>query len=195
MPLWANLYLDTFYKRGILWSRQRVKADSKVLKYLGLEPENIDTSAFGILASVQTENHTNALVSILNKNFDYFTSVKEDLNKSIKIILKDGIEKGIHPRIIGKEISNKISTIGIHRGTLIARTEAIRSHHIASINEYENLGLKTIIIKAEWTTAKDSRVCQLCKPLEGKVFELNEIRNKIPLHPQCRCAALPYIES
>ncbi len=166
-----------------------------MLRYLGLEVDDIDTSTFGILDSIRVENHTNALVDILNKNFGYLTSVKEDVNKAIKSILRDGIEKGLHPRIIGREISNKITTIGVHRGTLIARTEAIRAHHIASINEYENLGLETIIIKAEWTTAKDSRVCQLCKPLEGKVFELDEIRNKIPLHPQCRCAALPYIES
>lgn len=194
LPLWSNSYIETFYKKGILFGKQKVKVDRKVLKVLELDRKDIDTSELGILSSIQEANHITAVNKAFEDSYRNLSNIRRDMNKSIKLILKEGIKKGIGPIELGKKISEKVSRIGTYRGTLIARTESIKAHHIASINEYENLGLRTIIIKAEWTTARDSRVCSLCKPLDEKVFELNEIRNKIPLHPQCRCAALPYVE-
>ena len=43
-------------------------------------------------------------------------------------------------------------------------------------------------------TAGDDRVCEKCAALEGRIFTLDEIEFLIPLHPNCRCLALPYIE-
>jgi SNF2 family DNA or RNA helicase len=51
-----------------------------------------------------------------------------------------------------------------------------------------------IDVKAEWKTAGDNRVCDLCNALEGKIFSIDEIEDMIPLHPECRCISLPYIE-
>ena len=43
-------------------------------------------------------------------------------------------------------------------------------------------------------TAQDEKVCSQCLALQGKIFSLDEIEPMIPLHPNCRCIALPYIE-
>jgi len=52
-------------------------------------------------------------------------------------------------------------------------------------------------VDAEWHTAGDSRVCGLCAPLDykktGRVWGLSEIKGKIPVHPLCRCVALPHV--
>jgi SPP1 gp7 family putative phage head morphogenesis protein len=77
---------------------------------------------------------------------------------------------------------------------MLARTEIIRAHHIATIQEYRNWGVEGITVKGEWKTAGDDRVCSKCEQLEGKIFTLDEIEPMIPLHPLCRCIALPYIE-
>jgi len=80
------------------------------------------------------------------------------------------------------------------RAEILARTEIIRAHHLGTIQEYRNQGLFNIVVKAEWKTAGDNRVCTRCASLEGQVFTLDEIEPMIPLHPQCRCIALPYVE-
>ena len=44
---------------------------------------------------------------------------------------------------------------------------------------------------AEWMTAGDQRVCARCQANEGHRFTIEQARNMIPLHPQCRCAWVP----
>ena len=46
----------------------------------------------------------------------------------------------------------------------------------------------------DFTPLLPDRVCPKCEALDGKIFTLDEIEPMIPLHPQCRCIALPYIE-
>jgi SPP1 gp7 family putative phage head morphogenesis protein len=77
---------------------------------------------------------------------------------------------------------------------MLARTEVIRAFHLAAIQEYRNWGLADVYVQAEWQTAEDGRVCPKCAELQGKIFTLDEIEPLIPLHPYCRCIALPYIE-
>jgi SPP1 gp7 family putative phage head morphogenesis protein len=65
---------------------------------------------------------------------------------------------------------------------------------LATIQEYRNFGVLGVSVQAEWKTAGDDRVCITCSRMEGKIYTLDEIEPMIPLHPQCRCIALPYIE-
>jgi len=51
--------------------------------------------------------------------------------------------------------------------------------------EYQNWAVEGIVVKAEWSTAQDNRVCQQCAPLEGEIFPLETAMNMIPLHPSC----------
>jgi SPP1 gp7 family putative phage head morphogenesis protein len=101
---------------------------------------------------------------------------------------------GSNPKKIARLIADRVEKIGLHRATLIARTETIRAHHLASIRRYRELGITGVKVTAEWVTYGDSNVCELCSPLEGKIFTLDEVEFMIPVHPQCRCATLPYIE-
>ena len=78
------------------------------------------------------------------------------------------------------------------RAEIMARTEIIRAHHQATIMEYQNWAVEGIKVKAEWATAQDNRVCPQCAPLEGEIFPLETAMNMIPVHPSCRCIALPY---
>ena len=77
------------------------------------------------------------------------------------------------------------------RMELLARTEIVRAYHAGVIQEYRAWGVTTVSIDVEWRTAGDDRVCDLCAPLEGKIFTLDEVEGMIPLHPQCRCVAIP----
>jgi SPP1 gp7 family putative phage head morphogenesis protein len=79
------------------------------------------------------------------------------------------------------------------RAEILARTETIRAHHAANMGEYRAAGALGITVLAEHLTAGDDRVCPQCAPLQGKRYELDEAEYMIPVHPQCRCVAIPYI--
>jgi len=74
-----------------------------------------------------------------------------------------------------------------------AVTEVVRGFNIGNVSQMEALGVTEVRVVAEWKTAGDDRVCQACQSLEGKIFPIDVIRGLIPLHPRCRCAALPIL--
>jgi len=67
------------------------------------------------------------------------------------------------------------------RATLIARTETLRAHNEGRKVFYRQVG----VTKVQWITAHDERTCPICRPLDGKVFGIDEVP-VIP-HPACRC--------
>jgi hypothetical protein len=75
---------------------------------------------------------------------------------------------------------------------MIARTETIRAHHLANIQEYRNWAVAGVIVQAEWVTAGDNRVCLKCGEMaKAGPYTLDQIETMIPAHPMCRCIALP----
>ena len=64
----------------------------------------------------------------------------------------------------------------------------------SSMQEIKNWRKWGVVGKVDWTTAGDHRVCDRCKAMKGKVFSVEEIEDMIPLHPECRCIALPLSE-
>jgi SPP1 gp7 family putative phage head morphogenesis protein len=73
----------------------------------------------------------------------------------------------------------------------LARTETIRAHHTANINEYKTWGSETVEVIAEFFTAGDDRVCSECISYHGSRFTIEEAEHLIPVHPNCRCIVVP----
>lgn len=69
------------------------------------------------------------------------------------------------------------------RATLIARTETLRAHNEGRKVFYRQVG----ITKVRWLIADDERTCPVCRPLDGKVFGIDEVEGP-PRHPGCRCS-------
>jgi len=128
------------------------------------------------------------------------------MEQQLARVLAQGMADGKGPReivrLLNKTISGPVGDLGItdtlgrfipaeRRAQILARTEIIRAHHVATINEYRNWEVEGVKVKAEWQTAGDGRVCSICAALDGKTFSLDKIENMIPAHPQCRCVALP----
>jgi SPP1 gp7 family putative phage head morphogenesis protein len=45
--------------------------------------------------------------------------------------------------------------------------------------------------------ARDGHTCELCQPMDGKVFKLSERMVGVtapPIHPNCRCATVPWYD-
>jgi SPP1 gp7 family putative phage head morphogenesis protein len=199
---WTNLYIKDSYKRGVLRARYEFKA-------AGFDIPTIDATG-GIEVSMSTPTHVDRLGLLYTRVFEELKGITAAMDTQISRILAQGIADGDGPRLLAAKIIRTINggnlgefgitdTLGRfiparRRATIMARTEIIRAHHQATITEYKNWAVEGVVVKAEWSTAGDNRVCSECAGLQGNVYNLDTIMNMIPVHPQCRCIALPFRE-
>ena len=201
--VWTNLYISDSYKRGVMRARtELIKAGYKV-------PPIEDTG--GIEASMNTPFHLDRVGLAFIRTFSELKGITESMDSIISRILAQGIADGDGPVLLARKLVAAINgegigdlglrdTLGryispIRRAEMMARTEILRSFHSANIQELRNWGVLGLKVKGEWKTAGDLRVCDICESLDGQIFSLDEIEGMIPVHPNCRCIALPYIEN
>jgi len=123
---------------------------------------------------------------------DMFSSrIHKNMDKLITN-LRQTITQGF---VQGKSISqmsrdlNDVMSMGATNSRRLIRTESMHviaaSHH----DVYTKAGIK----KVEFVTARDDRVCDICKPLDRKIFLLNDAP-MIPLHANSRSILIPFFE-
>jgi len=175
---WTNLYVYDSYKRGIMRARTE-------LKKAGYDVPSIDQSG-GIFSSLNNPFHIDRLGLIYTRVYTDLKGVTEAMDASISRILAQGLADGDNPMLLARKIAGTIDEIGIRRAELIARTEVIRAHHQATIQEYMNWRAEGVYIQAEVMTAGDKRVCSRCMAVaKGSPYTLEEAMNLIPIHPNC----------
>lgn len=202
--MWTNKYLYDSYKRGILRARYE-------MQHAGLDVPSIEETGGGMTA-MSLPMHVDRIGLLFTRVYEDLKGITTTMAMQISRVLAQGIADGDGPRLLARKLmatidGTNMGTLGItdtlgrfipakRRAEMLARTEVIRAHHMATIQEYRNWGVLGIKIMAEWKTAGDDRVCDECAKLEakGKIYTLDEIEPMIPLHPNCRCIALPYIE-
>ena len=200
---WQNLYLFDSYRRGIMRARYEMRRRGRMDVP---PPEKV--MEFGALFGAPM--HIDRLGLIFTRAYNELKGITDAMNMQISRVLAQGIADGDGMRLIARKLVATINGKGVgdlgitdtlgrfiparRRAEMLARTEIIRAHHLATIQEYRNWGVLNIEVMAEFKTAGDMRVCEKCASLEGKRFTLDEIEGMIPVHPECRCIALPYIE-
>ena len=202
---WMSVYIDSAYQQGIRRGRQE-------LKNIGVDVNDLvaaDSLDDPIVGAFNTPMHTNRVGLVYTRAFSTLKSITASMDSTISDVLAIGMAEGKHPRQIAaairKSVTGKGNDFGItdslgryipaeRRAMILARTETIRAHHAANIGEYKAAGILGIKIQAEHVTANDNRVCPLCEPLEGEIYTIEEAETAIPVHPQCRCVAVPVIE-
>lgn len=201
---WANLYIDSAYKRGL-------KRGDDELRKAGHTPTRypVEPTQFQIDVRFWQPIHADRVGMIHTRVYTDLRNITNVMEAEIADELANGLIEGRSPTYIARRLVNRIEkgsgTLAIvdERGTvrmralqrarILARTEVISAHHAATINVYREAGIEGVRVLAEWATAGDDRVCDDCLDLEGHVFRLDVIDQLIPLHPQCRCVALPYL--
>lgn len=128
--------------------------------------------------------------------------------KKIEKIFKNWAKKDEPISELRKKLKNKMSDLSRERIEDIARTEVQRAAGYASREVYQRTGA----VGYKWFTAEDERVCQFCRPMNGKTiksnqtfwpkkssmigeslgkldFDYDSVRHP-PLHVRCRCTIL-----
>lgn len=196
---WTNMYIYDSYKRGVIRARMElIKAGYNV-------PPLEETG--GIIASMSTPFHMDRVGLLFIRVFNDLKGITDAMDAQISRVLAEGMVHGDGPRLIARKLVATVNGRGVgdlgitdtlgrfipakRRAEILARTEIIRAHHLATIQEYRNWGVVGVQVQAEWKTAGDDRVCPICASMEGNIYTLDEIEGMIPAHPQCRCIALP----
>ena len=189
---WTNRYIYDSYKRGVLRARQ------EMLK-VGMDIPSMEETG-GINATLSLPFHVDRLGLLFTRTFNDLKGITDEMDTLISRVLTQGIADGDSPLLLARKLVEVINNSGgdlslvdslgrfisaERRAVILARTEIIRAHHVATIQEYRNWGVLGIKVLAEWQTAGDDRVCDKCSSLQGKIYTLDEIEGKIPLHPQC----------
>ena len=188
---WTNLYIQTAYQRGMVRGQQE-------LSNKGYQVPTFDKLPGGISAAFNRPFHLDKVGLVYTRTFEGLKGITDEMSKQISRTLAEGIADGRGPREIARQLNNRVDKIGITRSRLLARTEIIRAHHVATVQMYENWGVVGVKVMAEWITAEDGRVCPDCAAMARKdkgygkgIYTLDQIRGLIPYHIQCRCVCIP----
>jgi SPP1 gp7 family putative phage head morphogenesis protein len=196
---WTNIYILDSYKRGVIRARSEMKK-------AGYRVPRVEESG-GIEAILGAPFHVDAVGYVYTRAFSQLVGITAAMDTQISQVLAQGLVDGDHPTRLARKLISTINGAGAgdlgitdtlgrfipaqRRADMLARTEIIRAHHTANIQEYMNWRAMGVAVLAEWSTSGGNRVCAICADLEGRRFELEEIQNMIPRHPMCRCVALP----
>lgn len=195
---WTNVYIKQSYSKGVLRAQKELKKAGYSLEVVQ------DTGALRF--DLGGGAHLDRIGSLYTRAFEELKGITAAMEKQISTVLSDGLVNGENPRLIARQLDAVIKTgggeLGLtdklgryiparRRAEMLARTEITRAHHLATIQEYQNYGVAGVNVIAEWATGGNA--CPECTDLEGKEFTLQEIRDMIPRHPNCRCVALPKI--
>ena len=162
--------------------------------YRDLTPEGIDKLATRVFTLVDTD----ALDFMANYNLVLAGDVHRELADGIKRAVFSGIAtgKGVEDivRDLGRVVKDpesfrhagsRVFSKAQYRMEVIARTEVLRAHNQGRIKFHRRVGVR----KLEWMTMEDERVCPVCGPLDGKVFDTDRFPPQ-PAHPNCRCTSV-----
>lgn len=199
-PAWTDLFIDSAYARGIRRGRNELRRG-------GYAVPAFEEITGGIAGVMNQPYHADRIGVIYSRTFEDLRSVTQVMNAQIRRKIADGLTTGLargiaegkNPLTIARElmkdVGNRVDKIGITRARMIARTEVIRAHHVATIAEYERADVEMdVTVLAEWATA-GFNVCAYCADMAmGGPYKLKEIEGMIPAHPNCRCVALPVVK-
>ena len=200
-PQWTDIFITDSYKRGINRGRYEMgKAGWEV-------PKMVDTG--GINASLFQPFHADRVGILYSRTFNGLKGITDAMDLQVSNVLAQGLIDGDAPVTLARKMRAVITGSGMgdlgitdtlgrfipakRRAEMLARTEIIRAHHQATIQEYKHWGAYGVKVQAEWSTA-GYNVCEQCAPMEGREFSLADIRGMIPYHPNCRCMALPLLK-
>jgi len=184
---WMNTYIRTSYEKGIGRSHQEMIAAGYTI------PATVN-----VVSAMQMPLHIDRVGLLYTRNFTGLKGITDEMSKQIAEILAEGMATGEGPLELARRINNRVDKIGLTRAKTLAQTEMVRSHHQSMMQEFKNWGVAGVTVLAEWITAGDSRVCPLCKKKANRdngfgsgVYTIDQVMGLIPLHPRCRCIAIP----
>lgn len=159
-----------------------------------------DPARFVMRESLEGDDYEQIVISLLGRSWaEQFDEVFAGLTPQIATAIITGMEAGEDiltlmervARVMGVNIDPRQGyRANFNQVGTITRTVVNQISNDAGVVIYRNNA--DILTAKEWITARDERVCPICRPMDGKVTLL-DTNDRPPAHPNCRCTEVPVI--
>jgi SPP1 gp7 family putative phage head morphogenesis protein len=199
---WTNMFVKDSYERGVIRAREQLMSAGYGAPGMG-DVEALPLLGTPALSGVMANPfHTDRVASLYLRSYEGLKNITHNMDTQISTILAQGMADGDNPIILAKKMNFVISGMGEdlgvtdslgrfipaeRRAKMLARTEVIRAHSQATLQEAKVWGVAGVTAEVEFVNA-GFNVCPECVALQGKTFTIEEAINIIPVHPHCRCA-------
>lgn len=194
--LWGDRYITEAYQKGVFRARQE-------LRNAGYKVPSIESTG-GILTSLNETRHITQLGLVRNQTLLDLQNLSNVLETTVTKIINQGLISKESADVVASKVVKVITGVGEvelpkelgkfvaieYRAATLARTNVVRTHHLAMVKEFEKWEITDVFLMAEFVTAGDDKVCPVCAELQG-VHRLEDTIDMIPVHPNCRCVILP----
>ena len=171
-----SIYTDRYYRSafkiqkgtGIGWTFQ--KFDERQLKTLLSKPWAADGQNFS----------------------DRIWKNKQLLLNELQTEMIQGIIRGENPQKVAQRLAKRMD-VSEQRASLLVYTESSYFSEQAQREVYKELDVE----EYELVETLDSHTCEICGPLDGKVFPMSQYQPGItvpPFHPRCRGTTVPHFD-
>ncbi len=184
---WTAPYIESAYKKGVVRAFTDLHAEElaeSVDFFAGSKAQFLEQAFTAPIPQQKIE-------LLYQRAFTELEGVTAAMDQQMSRILATGLTRGDGPRKIARDLRKNVAKMTKTRAITIARTEIVRAHSEGQLDAFELLGVKEVGVQVEWLTAGDDRVCLQCVDMEGTIFTIDEARDLIPRHPNCRCAWIP----
>lgn len=196
---WSQPYLARAYRKGLDDAARLVKRPSQQV-FLVEDYNKVAEAADRVVKAF------GLVTGDLARELAAKVPAAEDQNQAIRVV------------------AARVRAVGLLRGQAVASVNTIQAHAEGTLAMYRRAGVKQVGVLPEtfprrgattdairrgprgrfasreallavWKTAEDEDVCPACDAMAGKVFDLDEAEGMIPLHPNCRCMWIPYLDN
>lgn len=171
----SNQYISSYYED--LYELQRITGYEQINK----------------LSQSFVEEVLNTSWANDGKNFsDRIWARKDKLLSSLDTNLKQGLITGRSPDKISAEISHELDVSKSNAKRLV-QTESAAIHASSRKSMFKQMGIE----KYEILATLDTRTTEICRGLDGKVFNVKDYEVGItapPFHVYCRSTTIPYFD-
>ena len=171
----SNQYTSSYYED--LYELQRITGYEQINK----------------LSSSFVEEVLNTSWANDGKNFsDRIWARKDKLISTLDTNLRQGLITGRSPDKISAEISHELNTSKSNAKRLV-QTESAAIHASSRKSMFKQMGVE----KYEILATLDTRTTEICRGLDGKVFNVKDYEVGItapPFHVYCRSTTIPYFD-
>lgn len=130
-------------------------------------------------------------VSFSDRLWMYQSELKSELDR----LLVRSITMGKNPKQLASKLAGYLTAEGRENTKFNTQrlmvTETTRVQVGVQEQSYRDAGI------TKYTFISEPSACRLCLPLNGKVFNVDEMEpgtNAAPMHPFCRCSISPYVD-
>jgi SPP1 gp7 family putative phage head morphogenesis protein len=185
---WLYTYVDSAYKKGAI----RAYLDTWKKDLAKPEPFYEGSQRAFLESAFSRPERVGKLRLLYTRSYESLKNITSQMASEMSRQLADGLAHGKGPMEIARGMAKAVGMARV-RAKVIARTETIHAHAEGQLDGMEDLGVEQVGAEVEWSTAGDDGVCPKCEEMEGQVFDIDDARGMIPLHPNCRCAWVPVL--